>query len=111
MGESSTHKGAPHDAALKEWHGAHQVTAVSAVVLGDKERPQVYKFYNEGCIVDLAEEGMGRGGGDLCVEIKAWNSLVPAGSLAPGETSFHGDTHGFGNTKEKCIRENLGVLQ
>ena len=109
MGESSTHKGAPHDAALKEWHGAHQATAVGAVILGDKERPQVYKFYNEGCIVDLAEEGMGRGGGDLCVEIKAWNSLVPAGSSAPGETSFHGDTHGFGNTEEKCIRENLGV--
>ena len=67
MGESSTHKGAPHDAALKEWHGAHQATAVGAVILGDKERPQVYKIYNEGCMSTWPRRGW-----DVAVVTCAW---------------------------------------
>ena len=32
-----------------------------------------------------------------------------SGAAAPGSTTFHGDTHAFGNTEEKCIREVLGL--
>jgi len=35
------------------WHDAHQATATHAVVLGDKEQPEVYKIYNDGCVVDI----------------------------------------------------------
>ena len=54
---------------------------------------------------------MGKGGGDLCVEVKVWNSLVREGMSSPHETSFHGDTHGFGNTEERAIRDVLGVAE
>ena len=52
---------------------------------------------------------MGKGGGDLCVEVKAYSSLVAEGASAPGETTFHGDTHAFGNSEERLIRMVLGV--
>ena len=110
QGDSSTDRKAPHDAALRVWHDAHQATATHAVVLGDKEQPEVYKIYNDGCVVDLAEEGMGNGGGDLCVEIKAYTCFVPLGGSSPHETSYHGDTHAFGNTEERLIRMVLGVV-
>jgi hypothetical protein len=65
-------------------------------------KPELYKIYNDGCVVDLVEEGMGKGGGDLCVELKVYSSLVgPQGASSPNETSYHGDTHGFGNTEER----------
>ena len=57
----------------------------------------MYKIYNDGCVMDLAEEGMGNGGGDLCVELKAYTCFVPLGGSSPHETSYHGDTHAFGN--------------
>jgi hypothetical protein len=105
----TTDKSAPHDAALRVWHDAHQATATGAVILGDKEKPELYTIYNDGCIVDLAEEGMGKGGGDLCVEVKVYSSFVPRGASSPHETSYHGDTHAFGNTEERLIRAVLGV--
>ena len=71
----------------------------------------MFTIYNAGCTVDLAEEGTGKGGGDLCVEVKVWNSLVREGMSSPHETSFHGDTHGFGNTEERAIRDVLGVAE
>ena len=77
-GESETDKSKPHDAALRVWHDATQATANHAVILGDKERPELYELYNVGCVVDLAEEQMGAGGGDLCVELKAYTPLVAA---------------------------------
>ena len=98
QGDSSTDRKAP------------QATATHAVVLGDKEQPEVYKIYKDGCVVDLAEEGMGNGGGDLCVEIKAYTCFVPLGGSSPHETSYHGDTHAFGNTEERLIRMVLGVV-
>ena len=105
----TTDKSAPHDAALRVWHDAHQATATGAVIMGDKEKPELYTIYNDGCIVDLAEEGMGKGGGDLCVEVKVYSSFVPRGASSPHETSYHGDTHAFGNTEERLIRTVLGV--
>ena len=110
-GDPTTDKAAPHDAALRIWHDAHQATATGAVIMGDKEKAEVFTIYNTGCTVDLAEEGMGKGGGDLCVEGKVWNSLVREGMSSPHETSFHGDTHGFGNTEERAIRDVLGVAE
>ena len=107
--DPTTDKSAPHDAALRVWHDAHQATATHAVILGDKAKPELYSIYNEGCIVDLAEEGMGKGGGDLCMELKVYTSFVPLGASAPHETSYHGDTHAFGNTEERLIRMVLGV--
>ena len=55
-----------------------------------------YSIYNDGCVVDLAEERMGKGGGDLCVELKVYNSLVRlnASLAAPAETTFRGDSRG-----------------
>ena len=79
---------------------ATQASAAHAVVLGDKSCPEVTAIYNEGCVVDLAEGLMGKGGSDLCLEFKAWNDLVgQPGSAA--ETTHCGDTHAFGNTEER----------
>ena len=77
------------------------------MVLGDKSCPEVTAIYNEGCVVDLAEGLMGKGGSDLCLEFKAWNDLVGQGSAA--ETTHCGDTHAFGNTEERAIHMNVGV--
>ena len=114
LGDALSHdptadKSAPHHAALRVWHDAHQATATHAVILGDKEKPELYKIYNDGCVVDLAEEGMGKGGGDLCMELKVYSSLVPQGASSPSQTSYHGKTHAFGNTEERLIRTVLGV--
>ena len=109
--DKGTDKSAPHRAALTEWHDAHQATATHAVVMGDKTKEEVYAIYNEGCVVDLAEERMGKGGGDRCVELKVYSNLVPHGASAPDETTFRGDTHAFGNTEERLIHTVLGVVE
>ena len=44
---------------------------------------------------------MGKGGGDLCVELKVYSSFVPLGASAPHETSYHGDTHTHIASKER----------
>ena len=51
---------------------------------------------------------MGKGGRDRCVELNVWSSLVPNIS-AEYETSYHGETHAFGNTEEWLIRKVIGV--
>eukprot|EP00966_Prymnesium_polylepis_P034931 812073-Prymnesium_polylepis.1 len=50
--------------------------------------------YNEGCVVDLAEEQMGDGGGDLCLENKVYLDLVPVGASPATDTTLRGATHG-----------------
>ena len=53
---------------------------------------------------------MGKGGNDLCLEMKAYNDLLPkCGSSGECETSVRGSTHAFGNTEERLIRSNVGV--
>ena len=108
-GEGETDRSAPHRAALRQWHGAHQATAAHAIVLGDKAAPELYAIYNTGCVVDLAEERMGKGGTDRCVELKVYTDLVASGISSPNETTYRGDTHAFGNTEEILIRKVLGV--
>jgi hypothetical protein len=46
---------------------------------------------------------MRHGGGDLCLEMKAYNDLVAASSSSEYETTHRGDTHGFGNSEERLI--------
>ena len=104
-----TDKRRPHDAVLRVWHAATQASATHAVVLGDKEHPELYSVYNEGCVVDLAEEQMGDGGGDFCLENKVYIDLVPVGTSPAPDTSLRGATHGFGSTEERLIRANFGV--
>ena len=83
MNEQHTDKSLPqHDSGLRVLHDATQASAAHAVVLGDKSCPEVTAIYNEGCVVDLAEGLMGKGGSDLCLEYKAWNDLVGQGSAA-----------------------------
>ena len=112
VGEQLTDKSLPHDESLRVWHDATQAVAAGAVVLGDKEQPEVYAIYNEGagsCVVDLAEAGLGHGGADLCVEHKVWGDLVAPGTCSVAETSYTGATHAFGNTEEQAIHRVLGV--
>ena len=59
-----------------------QATADGAVILGDKEHPEVTEIYNTGCVVDLAEALMGKGGNDLCLEMKAYNDHDEAAKQA-----------------------------
>ena len=107
--ENLTCKSLPHDSALRVWHDAHQATACHPVIMGDKENPEAYLIYNEDHIVDLAEQGMGAGGHDFCMELKVYSSLVKRGCHPSAETSFRGDTHAFGNTEEFLIRDTHGV--
>ena len=92
---------------LRGLHAAHQAPTTQSVVLGDKTDPETYKIYNDGCVVDLAEEQMGKGGGDLCVEVKAWDSISKSALSA----AKFGHTHAFANTEEKAIKEVLGVSE
>ena len=43
--EGETDRSAPHRAALRQWHSAHQATAAHAIVLGDKAAPELYAIY------------------------------------------------------------------
>ena len=59
--------------------------------------------------MDLTEEGMGARGGDLVIEVKVWDDIIPSSKGAEHETVHRGHTHGFGNSEERAIRSNLGV--
>ena len=107
--EPQTDRSLPHDSALRVVHDASQASASHAVVLGDKEHPEITEIYNTGCAVDLAESLMGKGGSDLCLEMKAYSDLLLKGSSGEYETSVRGSTHAFGNTEERLIRSNVGV--
>jgi hypothetical protein len=107
--EKQTDRSLPHNSGLRCLYQATQASASHSVVLGDKENPETTEIYNVGCIVDLAEAGMGHGGGDLTLEFKAYNDLVPAAGSAEYETTYRGDTHAFGNSEERLIRKVRGV--
>ena len=99
----------PHDAALRVWHDATQATATGAVVLGDKEDPDTYAIFNEGCVVDLGEVGTGRSGGDVCCELKAWTDFMMVNRQPPTACAFAGSTHAFGNSEQPAFRIVHGV--
>ena len=73
--EKKTDKSLPHDCSLRVWHDATQTTATQAVVLGDKEHPDIYEIYNVGCVVDLAEAQMGEGGAISAVRTRSTVTL------------------------------------
>ena len=103
-------RGAPHDAALIVWHDIAQASATSAVIIGDKTKPEEYKWANSGHVLDLGEPRQGKGGTDRIIELKAYNSLVSIDASPDPSCSFKGDTHAFGNTEEALIRRNVGVV-
>ena len=47
-----------------------QSSATHMVVMGDKEKAEVYQDFNAGCTVDVGELGAGPGRRDVCVEVK-----------------------------------------
>ena len=98
-----TDKSAPHHAGVRMLYKMAQSTATHTVVMGDKERADVYKDFNEGCTVDVGEMGAGPGRRDVCVEVKAYSDV------APSTTDSHGATHGFGNVEHGLLVANKGV--
>ena len=110
IGDPKVDNAAPHNAALMVWHEAAVAKSVHSVVLGDKTNKEVYDIYNVGHVVDLAETLMGDGGGDLCVELKCYSSIIAAGASLDSGVTPHGDTHAFGNVEEGLIRTVMGVL-
>ena len=99
----------PHDDALRVWHDLAQASATSAVVMGDKSKPEDYRWANNGHVLDLGEPRRGKGGTDRIMELKVYNSLVPSDATPDTSCSLRGDTHAFGNTEEYLIRQNKGV--
>ena len=110
LGDYFTSKGdhkAPHDQSLRVWHDMAQASATTAVVLGDKERPEVYRIYNDGHVLDLGEPRQGKGGVDRVIENKVFDPV--ASGRPDASCTDRGSTHAFGSTEEKAIRRNYGV--
>ena len=99
----------PHDDALRVWHDMAQASASSAVIMGDKSKPEDYRWANAGHVLDLGEPRCGKGGMDRVIELKVYNSLVPSDASPDTDCTLRGDTHAFGNTEESLIRVNKGV--
>jgi hypothetical protein len=101
---------APHDEALRVWHDLAQVSASSAVIMGDKSKPEDYRWANRGHVLDLGEpRHQGAGGTDCVIELKVYNGHVPCDASPDPGCTLRGDTHAFGNTEESLIRVNKGV--
>jgi len=112
LGDHFTSKGdrkVPHDDSMRVWHDMAQASATTAVVMGDKSKPEEYAMYNRGHTLDLGEPRQGKGGCDRVIELKAYNGLVAADASPPPGCTLRGDTHAFGNTEESLIRANKGV--
>ena len=74
-----------------------QSSATHMVVMGDKEKAEVYQDFNAGCTVDVGELGAGPGRRDVCVEVKAYSDV------AASATDSFGATHGFGNVEQGLL--------
>ena len=97
----------PHDRSLRVWHDMAQASATSDVVMGDKEKPEVYNIYNDTHVLDLGEPFQGKGGVDRVVENKVFD---PTSESRPNAScGRRGHTHAFGNTEERAIWGNRGV--
>ena len=79
------------------------------MVIGDKSKPEDYRWANNGHVLDLGEPRRGKGGTDRIIEVKVYNSLVPGDATPDTDCSLRGDTHTFCNTEEYLIRQNKGV--
>ena len=109
LSESGTDRSAPHTDALAQIYAAHEATAPSTVVLGDKANADHYRLYNATHCLDIGERGQAPGGRDFLGELKVWQPLHPAHTAAPTGTIRRGATHACGNTLEHATRTVLGV--
>ena len=81
--------------------------AVGAVVLGDKEKPELTSMLNDGHVLDFAElDGDPDGGGDVVYEVKVPTPLkakysAGEGSTAGGQPATVGHIYGFGSTHSR----------
>merc|ERR1712153_286399 len=65
----------PHDGVLRAWYDCVHAVSVSRPVMGDAEKPELTKQFNEGYKPDLAEPGEAPGGKDEISEVKLWTPL------------------------------------
>lgn len=107
----------PHDGVLRAWYDCVHAVSVSRPVMGDAEKPELTKQFNEGYKTDLAEPGEAPGGKDEISEVKLWTPLrgglpVGAGRTATGgNPGSVGDKFAFGNTEERARLANMGRKQ
>ena len=85
--------------------------------MGDAEKPELTKQFNEGYKTDLAEPGEAPGGKDEISEVKLWTPLrggLPVGvgrADTGGNAGSVGDKFAFGNTEERARLANMGCKQ
>ena len=79
-----------------------QSVSTGAVVLGDKQHPDVTADFNTTCVVDLGERKEGYGGRDVCVEVKAWADVRATASAL-------GATHAFGSVEGALLEKVYGL--
>ena len=85
--------------------------------MGDAEKPELTKQFNEGYKTDLAEPGEAPGGKDEISEVKLWTPLrggLPVGvgrADTGGNPGSVGDKFAFGNTEERARLANMGCKQ
>jgi hypothetical protein len=101
-----------HNATARAQADMLSAGATGAIILGDKERPELTEMINETCIVDVAELGGDPDtGGDLSVECKvpsAMRAEYQAGGGAGGTWASVGHLYGFGSTGEKYAEIVMG---
>ena len=107
----------PHDGVLRAWYDCVHAVSVSRPVMGDAEKPELTKQFNEGYKTDLAEPGEAPGGKDEISEVKLWTPLrggLPVGvgrADTGGNPGSVGDKFAFGNTEERARLANMGCKQ
>ena len=85
--------------------------------MGDAEKPELTKQFNEGYKTDLAEPGEAPGGKDEISEVKLWTPLrggLPVGvgrADTGGNPGSVGDKFAFGNTEERARLANMGCKE
>ena len=101
-GEHSTR----HHATNRAWRAALAAVAIGPVILGDKEKADEYKKYNDGHVCDIAQPGASAWGTDWLGETKVPS---PLGLASPKDQCEHvGHLVAFGNTEEWLHRDILG---
>ena len=106
-----------HNATLRAGADMVRAGAVGAIVLGDKEKPELTNMLNDGHVLDFAElDGDPDGGGDVIYEVKVPTPLKKKysegnGSAAGGQPASVGHIHGFGSTLEEYSKLTYGLKQ
>ena len=106
-----------HNATLRAGTDMVRAGAVGAIVLGDKEKPELTNMLNNGHVLDFAElDGDPDSGGDVIYEVKVPSPLKKKysegrGSAAGGQPATMGHVHGFGSTFEEYSKLTYGLKQ